>query len=88
MAICDLAGFLHCTAPGGIVNTGIRVNGAPLEWCISGPGSFPPLPSQLLSESLGTGWVNLLLWSPSSLCFWQMPCPQASARWSRGKGVP
>lgn len=31
MVICDLAGFLHCTAPGGTGNIGIRVNGVPLE---------------------------------------------------------
>ena len=36
MVICDLAGFLHCAAPGGTVNIGIRVNGAPLECASTG----------------------------------------------------
>lgn len=49
MAICDLAGFLHRTAPGGIVNTGIRVNGAPLECASTGSCTHSAAPTTAFS---------------------------------------
>ena len=49
MVICDIAGFLHCTAPGGTVNIGIRVNGAPLE-CASAEVVHTLQPLLLLSH--------------------------------------
>ena len=49
MVICDIAGFLHCTAPGSTVNIGIRVNGAPLECASAGSCTHSAAPTTAFS---------------------------------------